>query len=354
MKTKAFLVALVALIAVAPVADAAQRWDTEVFSLVPAPGYPAHTYVHPNGRVYAGTYSNPRGDDEPSRVFEWTADGTMLRSWSVPGQDLDAAHGVQVATSDARGRLVLLEKSTARALLLDPRTGTFTEYATFTDLPSCGQSPTTGCSPQPTDDPPVPNFATWGRDGSLYVTDYTQAVVWRVPPGGGKPSPWLTDPALAGGPLATTGIALAADRRTLLMTQQTALGALDPTGALYVVPIRSDGKPGALRAVWRSRPFDLPDGFAIARSGRVYIALLGPSQIAVIEPDGTESGRFPELPLTGDNGSTAPFDTPSSATFLGSRILVPNQSYLTGNPDHHVIHAVETGEVGLTPFIPAG
>ena len=34
-----------------------------------------------------------------------------------------------------------------------------------------GQSPPT-CSPNLSDDPPTPNYAAWGPDGSLYVTDY--------------------------------------------------------------------------------------------------------------------------------------------------------------------------------------
>jgi sugar lactone lactonase YvrE len=332
------------------------RWDTRVFSLVPSPGYPANVYVHRNGRVYAGTYSNPRGDSEPSRVFEWTADGTLRRSWTVPGQDLSAAHGVQVSISDARGRLVLLEKSTSRALLLDPRDGSFTEYATFPDLPVCGPlQPVDNCSPHLIDEPATPNFAAWGPDGGLYVTDYGQSVIWRVPPGGGEATLWLADRRFDGGPFSTTGIALAADRSTLLVTQQAspALGDLKPaTGKLYAVPIQPDGTPGTMSMLWESRPGDLPDGFAIAESGRIYVSLIGPSQLAVIAPNGTELERFPELPLTGDNGSDAPFDSPSSAAFLGSRLLVPNQSYLTGNPDHQTILDVETGDTGLPPYIP--
>ena len=35
------------------------------------------------------------------------------------------------------------------------------------------------------------NYGAWGPDGSLYVTDYGQAVVWRVPPGGGEAGVWL-------------------------------------------------------------------------------------------------------------------------------------------------------------------
>jgi hypothetical protein len=48
-----------------------------------------------------------------------------------------------------------------------------------------------------------------------------------------------------------------------------------------------------------------------------------------------------------------PFDTPSSATFLGRRILVANQAYL-GNTDHHAILDVAVGERGAPTFVPDG
>jgi sugar lactone lactonase YvrE len=360
-KLSAALAAAAAVVAAVPGGAAAQgdrpRWDTRVFSRVPDPGYPAHVYAHPgNGRVYAGTYTDPAGDAVRSRVFEWTADGTLQRSWTVPGQDLEEAHGVQVATSDARGRLVLLEKSTSRALLLDPRTGRFSRYATFADLPSCEPGGDgRGCSPSLLDKPAVPNFAAWGPDGALYVTDYGQAVIWRVPPGGGPARVWLADRRLDGLEFGTTGLRLTPDRRSLLVAQQTSagLGEPDPTsGKLYRVRLR-DGRPGAVRLLWESRPGDLPDGFGIGRSGRIYVANAGLSaQIVVLAPDGEEVERFPEAPLTGDNGSDIPFDTPSSATFLGRRILVANQSYL-GSGENHAVLDVAVGERGVPVFVPA-
>ena len=108
------------VLAAAPAAGAQRaRFDTRVLARIPPPGFPAMAYVHPNGRVYAGTYVNPGGDSSRSRVFEYDPDGTLLRSWTVPGQDLSKDHGVQVATSDPQGRLVLLDRTPARALLLD-------------------------------------------------------------------------------------------------------------------------------------------------------------------------------------------------------------------------------------------
>ena len=327
---------LAALAAAAPAAEARDRWDTQVLALVPTPGFPAHAYAHPNGRVYEGTYSNPNGDTVPSRVFEYEGDGTLLRSWTVRGQNLDEAHGVQVATSDGSGRLVLLDKSPPRAVLLDPRTGEQTEYAKF---------------PQGS----IPNYAAWGPDFSLYVTDYAQAVLWRIPPGGGTPEQWLADPRFDGGEFGATGIELGADQRTLYVAVQSQAGgaAGNPsTGRIFTIPIQPDGKPGEMTEFWESRPADGPDGFGIARSGNIYIALLATNQLAMIDPQGVEKERFPSAPGGGDNGSPVPFDSPSNASFLGTRVVVGNQSYFNGDRAHQAILDVETGEEGLPELIP--
>jgi hypothetical protein len=324
--------------ATAPAAQARDRWDTKVLALVPTPGFPAHAYVAPNGRVYEGTYTNPNGDTVPSRVFEYDGDGTLLRSWTVQGQRLDQAHGVQVATSDGAGRLVLLDKSPPRALLLDPRTGEQRQMATFPE----GS---------------IPNYAAWGRDGALYVTDYAQPVLWRVTNGEAKE--WIRDPRFDGGDFGTTGLELAADGRTLLVAVQSqagggggVLGGNPSTGRLFTIPINPDGTPGEMQQFWESGPADGPDGFGIARSGAIYMSLLATNQIAVIGPDGVERERFPQAPGSGDNGSPVPFDGPSNASFLGTRIMVANQSFVAGNRANHAILDVETGEEGLPEFIP--
>ena len=302
------------------------RWDVRRLALIPTPGYPAHAYVHPQGRIYAGTYDNPSGDTLPSRVFELREDGALLRSWTVRGQDLTGPHGVQVATS-ARGRLVLLDKSPPRVLVLDRRTGRQTTYATF---------------PAGT----VPNYATWGPDGSLYVTDYGNPVLWRVPPRGGPAEEWLRSPMLDGADFGATGMQLMADRSTLIVAVMSGagLGAGNPSaGRLLKVPIGADGKPGAPSVFWESGPLDSPDGFAIAQSGTVYVTLLLKNQLVAIKPDGSEQDRSP----------TAGYDAPSSAQFLGNRLIVAQQSYFAGNPDNQAILDVWAGEPGLRRFIPA-
>jgi sugar lactone lactonase YvrE len=251
---------------------------------------------------------------------------------------------------------VLLDRTPARALLLDTRTGAFSEYATFANLAPCPPlEARPDCSPTLEDRDPMANYAALGPDGSLYVSDFLQGVVWRVPPGGGAAQGWLSDRRLDGGEFGTTGLALAADGRALLIAQGSSagLGALNPTtGKIYAVEIRPDGSPGELRQLWESRPADLPDGFAIAGSGRLYVPLAGgANQIAVLAPDGSELERFPSSPGDGENGSPVPFDTPSSARFLGTRLIVANQSF-SGNRDHQALLDVEVGEAGLPELIP--
>ena len=354
------VIALAALAAFPAAADAQRaRWDTRLLARITAPGFPASAYPHPNGRVYVGTYTNPKGDSLPSRVFEFNPDtGALLRSFVIPGQDLAAEHGIQAATSDAAGRLVLLDRTPARALILDPNTGDFSTYSTFRNLAPCTGEPDGNCSPTSQDLAPMANYAAWGPLGELYVTDYQQGVIWRVPPGGGDAQVWLADRQLDGQQFGTTGIALAADRKTLIVAQSSSGGGLggltNPTsGKLYTLPVRDDGQPGSLSQLWESGPAESPDGFGVAQSGRIYIAMLSTNQIAVVAPDGKELERFP-TDTSGQNSSGVAFDSPSSAKFLGTRLMVPNQSYFAGDPNLQTVLDVETGEPGLREFIPPG
>jgi hypothetical protein len=128
-------------------------------------------------------------------------------------------------------------------------------------------------------------------------------------------------------------------------------GGPPTSGALYKLPIVAGGGPGALQEFWRSRPLDGPDGFALARSGRVYLALAGSSQLVVISPEGAEQARVPESPLENDRRDV-PFDGPASVAFLGRSALVSNQSFPRGEQANWAIFDVYAGELGLPLFKP--
>jgi hypothetical protein len=340
-------------------ASARDKWDVRVLAHVPPPGQPALSLIAPDRTIYVGTFTNATGDaNGPSHLYAYSPEGLMLRDWTIQGQSPDGNNGIQVAAQDASGKLYLLDQDPPRVLTFDPHTGTQDTYATFKDVPTCPvlNRPLPNCSDSVMDNPPEPDYAAWGTDGSLYVTDYTQGLIWRVPPGGGEAKVWFTDRQLDGTLFGPAGIVLMPDHRTLML-DTSAGGATNignPTsGKLYKLPIKDDGSPGTLTKVWESKPAEAPDGFALAQSGNVYMALVGPAtnQLVEISPSGEELGRTPATPL--DNQMlTVPFDEPSSIQFDGSRMIVTNDAYFSGDETHWVLYDVWAGEPGAPVYVP--
>ncbi|MEA2350329.1 MAG: hypothetical protein QOG86_1270 [Thermoleophilaceae bacterium] len=353
----AIALAAALVLALAPAAGARTKFDTKVFARVPAPGYPALSLVGPDRTIYVGTFTNASGSDTgPSKVFAYSPSGKLLRTYVIKGQTPGAAHGVQVAAIDHRGVLYLLDQNPSRVLRLNPRSGKQSTYGTFHDVQPCapGVAPA-DCSDTVMDNTPEPDYAAWGPDGSLYVTDYTQGLLWRVPIGGGTAHVWFTDPRLDGSLFGPAGIVMLPDHHTLML-DTSAGGATSPdatTGELYRLPVLPNGRPGTLTKLWESGPKEAPDGFALARSGNVYMALVGPdvNQLVVISPTGTELARFPG-DTSGDNGSQIPFDEPSSVQFDGRRMIVTNDAYISGNADHFALFDVYAGERGAPVYVP--
>jgi sugar lactone lactonase YvrE len=334
--------------------------DVRVFARVGDPGEPEPIAIGPaHRRIFVGTNQQGKGDaSAPSRIFKYTPRGKLVDDYVIKGQPLDSDHGIQGLAFDGDGLLYALDRSDKpRVITIDRKSGEQRTYARFRDVPSCSASGRHhNCSDTTGDNPAGPDYAAFAPDGRLYVTDIDQALIWRIPAGAGKgpvgrPRVWFTDPALENvfGP---NGCQFMPDGRTLLFAV-TAQGpsAGDPTqGALFKLRVRSDGAAGKLRRFWTSQPVDGPDGFALARSGRVYLALAGANQMVVISPGGDEIARVPATPA--DNlQMEVPFDGPASVAFLGERVLVTNQS-TAGIPASWAVLDVFAGERGLPLFRP--
>jgi sugar lactone lactonase YvrE len=331
--------------------------DARVFATVGAPGHPDPIAVDGDRTIYVGTLTSLRemnlgrnDSTDASTIFAYRRDGTLRRQYPVAGQRLNEEHGVLGIALDADGLLYVTDANPARVFALDPRTGSQRDYATFRNVEPCSQGgPPGDCSAETVDRKPLPNGAAFGRDGSLYVADYRQALIWRVPAGGGQAQVWLTDPQLDSyfGP---NGIRLMADRSTLLFTQTNTQppAALDVgfPGRLYTLPIRSDGTPGELSIFYESRPLDGPDSFAVASSGNVYVALAGSNQLLKLSPTGTELARA-SGPARNDQGGEIAFDVPADVAFIGERVLVTNSSFILENPVSWAVFDVFAGEPGL-------
>ncbi len=81
-----------------------------------------------------------------------------------------------------------------------------------------------------------------------------------------------------------------------------------------------------------------PTAIAFAKSGNLYVSLLGPNQVAILDPAGNEIGRI----------SDPRFNSPWGLAFVGKSLLVTNADLEAGdNPDAWKIFKVAVGETGL-------
>jgi sugar lactone lactonase YvrE len=343
----------------APAAEARERFDVDLFARVHHPG-PEGIAISRGGTVFVGTNTREAlavGEPRRSQVFAYDGAGQLRRTYTIRGQDRDDPdYGLLGMAFDGDNLLYVLDTVPPRVIRLNPRTGGQVTYARFRDVPPCeaaGRS--RNCSETDVDGAPAPDYPVFGPNGEMYVTDINQALIWRVPRGGGRPSVWFTEAGLETlyGP---NGIQFTSDGRTLLFALTTESNPFaDPrrTAGLYKIRVRSDGRPGRLRQFWESPMDDAPDGFAIARSGNVYVALAGPTAnaVAVISPRGEEIARIPPTEVE-NQLMEVPFDQPASAAFLGKRVLVTNQSVFLRNPAHWAVLDVFADERGLPLFRP--
>ena len=217
------------------------------FARFRAPGFPARAYVHPNGRVYEGTYDNPAGDSQRSRVLrvrrERHAAALVGRAGPGPVEGPRRAGGHQRRARPARAARPARRRGRSCST---PCTGRFSPVRDVRRPAAVPAAPDRARTARRRsgDREPQANYGAWGPDGSLYVTDFLQGVVWRVPPGGGAAQVWLSDRAARRRRVRHHRLALAADRRTLLIGQGSSAGLGDgnpATGKIYAVEIKPDG-----------------------------------------------------------------------------------------------------------------
>jgi hypothetical protein len=311
-----------------------------VFASVPAPGHPFGIAVD-DRRIYVSTSAgdffagHENSDDE--RVFTYDKNGNLLRATIIDTKDdsdmglfglaLDGNSGSrhELYASDMNGRILRL------GLGAHP-----TAPQLFSEVP-----PSTGLAGDWMK--AMWNDLVFDKSGNLYVPD-DKPRIWRVAPDG-TAAIWFTDPRLtgyfgfAGGPLG---------------------GRIDPTGKWLYFSITVSAEFPLESVIYRVRLVDHPTasdlqlvhrfpfdptqappqatGLAFAKWGNLYVSLLGPNQIAVLDPAGNEIRRI----------SDPRFHSPWGLAFMGNTLLVANGDLEPDdNPDAWKIFRVDVGETGL-------
>jgi sugar lactone lactonase YvrE len=345
MKIRTLALILAASVSVGAPGAAASRsvGETRLFTRVESPGMPEGIAVDHTGRhVYVGTNAPAAGNPgaPPSKLFVYSTDtGEKETEFEIQGQSLDETHGIVGLSPGKRDVVYVADRAPARVLSVDFSGDTPIQetYAEIPDLAPCvtGASP---CSNTVSDLPPYPDGIAFDHDGNLYVSDFQQATIFKVPPGGGAASVWFTDQLLES-PFGPNGIAIDSSRDTLYFAVTgAAMPPLTSRGAIYTLPVADEVDSGDLRTFFEyPDPAAGPDGIAFGKSGNLYVALAGGNAISVLSTDGRELTRFPGA--VQNQQQEMPYDMPASIAFndRARSILVTNHTYFTANAEHWAV-----------------
>ncbi|MDQ3907529.1 MAG: SMP-30/gluconolactonase/LRE family protein [Acidobacteriota bacterium] len=303
--------------------------DSRVVASVPFPGYPEGIAVH-DGLIYTSgpaAFGVP-GNFVPSLIFAFDEQtGALVKTITVQGQPgpLNALSCLAFGDGDD---LYVIDEFRG-VVKINVETGEQSVYAApFYPVYQSAFNPPA---------PVLINDLAFDKHGYLYVTDSFQATIWRVPPGGGAPQVWFQDPRIDGA-FGPNGVRVDAKSNKLYFTQ-----TFDAAGAGYVYTLPLTDHPAAsdLSVFHTYTPGAGPDGIAFGRSGKLYVALAGYSQISVLGADGSEAARL-SGPAQNPAGGTLPWANPANIAFnnrTGS-LLVTNHASLTGLPDPSPLFAV--------------
>jgi sugar lactone lactonase YvrE len=319
-----FLIAVVALLVVAPVAQASAP-PTTVFAQVPSPGYP-FALVPTDDAVYVTTSAGHPGrlSDGVDAVFKYAPGGGSLigKANVTTGAEM----GLYGAAEDGEGRIYVVDMN-GRILRFTPHGRSLLGPEVYATDPyrSLGWQVSMWM------------LLAFDENGDLYVTDESMGAIWRIPPHG-APVVWFQDVRLRSDPLSgLNGIAVGPDHRLYFVL---------PRSEIYRLPLtRSSPSADQLElfhayvpeAGDHPYPEPVPDDLAFGKSGRLYVSLFGSNQIGVLAPDGRDVRR---IDVSGADGLLG-------LRFQGDSVLVANSNALAPeNSSHWQILKVDVGEPG--------
>lgn len=336
-----YLAAALLALSLTPTATIAQALgDSKVVAPVPLPGYPEGIATRGNRFYVSGpaTFGSPLGSayvhayDVKTGALEATYPITITN----PFAGMSAASCIAFGPD---GKLYVIEPFVG-VIRMDLNPGnTQSVYSAFTP---------TG--------PSLLNDLAFDNKGNLYVTDSFAATIFRVPPGGGTPTVWFTDSRLAGDPqvpFGVNGIRIDKKNKYVYVSVTAENGTLD--GVIYQLPLVANPTAASLDEFYRysfapSFLLSGPDGIAFGKTGKLYVALAGTSQISVLRPNGTEEARY-SGPAANPGGSPnpMPWANPANIAFdkrTGSLLVTNHASLVPYDPSLFVVFSVFVDDKG--------
>lgn len=271
--------------------------------------------VGDDGSVYVVTDDGVlRGTTGSSALVRLDRSGVVVSSWSIDGQPPTRERGLTGVATSGDGAVWMVDASTSRLLRLDDPSDDASapaSVATVPDVPACGLfARPTRCESGLVDRPPVLEDVTVAPDGTVYVADRGQGLVWRADTRGLTIATRVTDRIPGEGP---RSIAFMADG-SLVALVSGRLGSLPP-GASALVRFRP-GSADAAEVVADFAIDEAPSDVVAGTSGRVYVTVPSSGLVADI---GTDRGD--RIDLRG-RGADPTMESPTGIALAVDRLYV--------------------------------
>lgn len=249
---------------------------------IPPPGAPAAIFAS-SSELYVGTDNT---GTSASRLFAFGLRDAAARTFTITGQPQQRTGGLSAATASGNALLVT-DRSRAALLSVDRSTGQQRVLTLLPDLPPCLVGVAGICQPGAQDLAPSPEgVAILGK--YAYITDAAQGTIWRYGLASRQITAWYSSGDFASGS-GPSGLAVDPSGNLIFtVASSTDVSAL-LMGAVYRLPIASDGSPGP-RSLLATFPGGSTPGPVVAgASGDIYVGLRGAGAVAVVHPDGTSA-----------------------------------------------------------------
>ena len=299
------MLTLPALLATPLAATAWQRGKVETFATLPAgEAHPEGIAVDRQGNVYVVTVAANKPSTSEGTLVVFDPQGKHLRTVGIKGSSRLL---LDLGFHPRTGQLLVVDYKAGTVLGVDPKTGASSAFMTVT-----GKNPGL-------------DGMTFDSAGNVYVTDAHQGIIWKVGPGGGEASAWISSPLLKPTRIPPTiganGLAFN-NKKTALFVANTS------NDTIVKIPVTGSTLEPGTPEVFVNRVGGGPDGLIIDEHDNLWVACNQSNEILVLEP--TQGGVIAKLGDFGGidrDGAPIGFLWSNSLVFHGDEVLVTNLSF---------------------------
>ena len=297
------------LVAVLAVPFEARAWDrgtVTTFAVLPAGSSgPEGLEVGPDGRVYVTTFgfTSQGSASGPGQLFVFDARGGLERQVSISGS---SPHLLGLRFQPVTGSLLVIDFGGGKVLQVDPVSGASSPFMTLPPaLPHSGAG--VGL-----------NDLTFDRQGSVYVSDSFQGVVWKTGPAGGVATVWVDDPLLR-----TTGVPPFGANGLRFNRHETSLFVANTGDDTIVRVPAEDGIAAGVPTVF-TNSINGADGLVIDEEDNLWVAANQADEIVVVDPTGRAIAKLGDFDGVSARGTPVHLLFPASLRFSQKDLLVTN------------------------------